>query len=153
MLMGSVNITLKDQVKNFDEGVTKPYIRAHYFWNMEFSPKEEIKGDYNIVAKGTTSLIAKEVKLETLIKYLQVIGSFPEMIQTIDLKKLNDLLTDILEIESLTKSQEQLRSEAEVASMQAQQAQKFQQATELIKAASGGHIDPMMLQSLLGTNK
>ena len=31
MLMGSANITLKDQLKNFDDGITKPFIKSMYF--------------------------------------------------------------------------------------------------------------------------
>jgi len=149
MLMGSVNITLKDQIKNFDDGVTKPYIKAHYFWNMEFNPKENIKGDFNVVAKGTSSLIAKEVKLETLVRYLQVISSFPELIQSLDLKKVNDILTDSLELESLTKSKEQLQAEQQMRQQQAAHQQKTAERTEVLKAVSGGHIDIQQLQQLM----
>ena len=150
MLMGSVNITLKDQIKNFDDGVTKPYIRAHYFWNMEFNSKENIKGDFGVVAKGTGSLIAKEVKLETIVKYLQVISSFPELIQAIDVKKLNDILTDILELDSITKSANQLKSDADNAQQREVQNEEFTQKLELTKAISGGHINSEMLQTIMG---
>jgi len=153
MLMGSVNITLKDQIKNFDDGVTKPYIRAHYFWNMEFSPKENIKGDFGVIAKGTGSLIAKEVKLETLVKYLQVISSFPELVQSIDVKKLNDALTDVLELDPITKSDAQLKAESEVNRANQQKQEQHVQNTEMIKAVSGGHIDSEVLQSILGGNR
>ena len=149
MLMGSANITLKDQVKNFDDGITRPYIKSHYFWNMEFSPKEEIKGDFSIVARGTSSLIAKEVKLESIIKYLQIISGFPEIIRTLDLKKLNDELTNILEMESFSKNKAVIDQEDVAMRQQQGDAQRFQETMELIKAASGGHLDPATLESII----
>jgi len=45
MLMGQANITIKDQVKNFDDGITSPFITAMYYWNMEFNEDPSIKGD------------------------------------------------------------------------------------------------------------
>ena len=72
MLLGQANITIKDQVKNFDDGITKPFITAMYYWNMQFNGDEDIKGDYAIVARGSSSLIAKEVKSQMLIQFAQM---------------------------------------------------------------------------------
>lgn len=72
MLLGQANITIKDQVKNFDDGITKPFITAMYYWNMQFNADEDIKGDYAVVARGSSSLIAKEVKSQTLIQFAQM---------------------------------------------------------------------------------
>lgn len=72
MLMGAANTTLKDQIKNFDDGITIPYIKAHYFWNMEFNEKEHIKGDYQVTAMGSTSLIAREVRTESLLQFINI---------------------------------------------------------------------------------
>lgn len=72
MLLGSANITIKDQVKNFDDGITKPFITAMYYWNMQFNNDEDAKGDYAVVACGTSSLIAKEVRSQSLIQFAQM---------------------------------------------------------------------------------
>lgn len=64
MLMGAANITLKDLVKQFDDAITTPFIGAMYAWNMQWSDKEAIKGDYDVKATGSTSLIAKEVRAQ-----------------------------------------------------------------------------------------
>lgn len=72
MLLGSANITIKDQVKNFDDGITKPFITAMYYWNMQFNNDEDVKGDYAVVACGTSSLIAKEVRSQSLIQFAQM---------------------------------------------------------------------------------
>ena len=69
MLMGAANITMKDVVKNFDDGVTKPFITALYHWNMQFNDKDEIKGDFQVKALGSTTLIAKEIRAQALDEF------------------------------------------------------------------------------------
>lgn len=66
MLMGASNILLKDHVKDFDDHVTGPFIRSMYRWNMLFNPREDIKGDYEVSATGSQSLIAKEVRAQQI---------------------------------------------------------------------------------------
>lgn len=66
MLMGQANITLKDVVKNWDDGITTPFITDLYNWNMQFSEKENIKGDFQVIARGSTSLVAKELRSHAL---------------------------------------------------------------------------------------
>jgi hypothetical protein len=66
MLMGQAGSDLKDHVKLYDEGVTKPLITALYHWNMLFNPRPEIKGDLKVNATGVASLMAKELYVEQL---------------------------------------------------------------------------------------
>jgi hypothetical protein len=66
MLLSAASIALKDQIKHFDDGVTRPFITALYHWNMLFSDNEEIKGDYRVLARGWSSLIARELSVEQL---------------------------------------------------------------------------------------
>jgi hypothetical protein len=141
MLIGASNITLKDQVQFFDDGVTKPFIKSMYFWNMEFNGKEKIKGDFNIVARGTKSLIAKEVKMEQINQFLQITNN------DIDLQyiKRDILLRELAEIFDLDRLGF-VRSEAEVVNRQAQNAEQQKQnddraiLLEAMKAESSGHV-------------
>jgi hypothetical protein len=141
MLIGASNITLKDQVQFFDDGVTKPFIKSMYFWNMEFSGKDDIKGDFNIVARGTKSLIAKEVKMEQINQFLQITNNDTDL-QYI---KRDILLRELAEIFDLDRLGF-VRSEAEVANRQAQNADKQKQnddraiLLEAMKAESSGHV-------------
>lgn len=66
MLMGSANINVKEQVRHFDDGITRPAIEGLYHWNMEFNEKVEIKGDFVVAARGSSSLVAKEVRAQNL---------------------------------------------------------------------------------------
>jgi hypothetical protein len=66
MLMASVGVPLKDHVVDFDERITKPVIMAFYEYNMKYSPDNAIKGDFDVRARGASSLVAKEVRLQQL---------------------------------------------------------------------------------------
>lgn len=95
MLMGSANITIKDQVKNFDDGITKPFIQAMYYWNMKFNDDDSIKGDYEIRAEGMASLIAKEVYSQSLMQFAQITNNpvdLPNVRRTVILRKIADAL-------------------------------------------------------------
>jgi hypothetical protein len=62
---------VKDQVRTLDDRVVKPFIRAMYYWNMELGDVPSVKGDFEVDAQGSASLIAREVRAEKLITYLQ----------------------------------------------------------------------------------
>jgi hypothetical protein len=61
MLMGAAALPIRDVVRNFDT-FTENVVGSIYDWNMQFNPDPDIKGDYEIIARGSSSLIAKEVR-------------------------------------------------------------------------------------------
>ena len=65
--MGMITVSIKDVVKNFDS-FTEKIIRDLYAWNMrsEFNPRPDIKGDYNVKARGVSSLVMKEIRMQAL---------------------------------------------------------------------------------------
>lgn len=143
MLMGAANITLKDQIKNFDDGVTVPFIRALYFWNMEFNPKEHIKGDYSVHACGSTSLVAREVKAESLAQFVQMTNNPVDLLY---LKRGNLLMqySKILDLEEmdLVKDANTVQIEEQARAEEATEDKKFIRELAIMKATSGGHVQP-----------
>lgn len=75
MLMGAANVNIKEQIGHFDEGITKTVITGFYHWNMLFNPDPMVKGDYSIVARGSTSLVARELRAQQLDQLLPVISA------------------------------------------------------------------------------
>lgn len=63
--MATITISIKDVVKNFD-AFTEGIIRDLYAWNMEFNPRTDIKGDFNVKARGVSSLVMKEIRMQAL---------------------------------------------------------------------------------------
>lgn len=73
MLMNAANITLRRAVKYFDDDITIPIISRMYDWNMQFSDKEEIKGDFDVKAYGSSALLVKEMQTQGLLALAQYI--------------------------------------------------------------------------------
>lgn len=67
MLMNSANTLFRRVVKNWDDDVTTRMIRAYYDWNMQFSDKQDIKGDYEVKARGTSVLLVREIQSQNLM--------------------------------------------------------------------------------------
>lgn len=67
LLMNSANLVTRSTVKNFDDGVTSEVIGRFYDWNMQNNPKEEIKGDYEVDARGSSVLLTKEIQAQNLM--------------------------------------------------------------------------------------
>lgn len=77
MRMASLNMTIKDVVRKFDDA-NSSFIKGMYEWNMQFNPKQEIKGDYDVVARGSTSLVSKEIMMQALDFFAQTISPAEE---------------------------------------------------------------------------
>jgi hypothetical protein len=60
MIQGSAALPFKDVVRNFDR-FTESVIGAIIIFNRNFNADPKLKGDFKPVARGSTSLIAKEV--------------------------------------------------------------------------------------------
>lgn len=72
MLMNSANVVLRRLVKQFDDFVTKPHIRRYYDYNMLYSDKDEVKGDFNIDARGSSALIIRDIQNQAFTNLLAI---------------------------------------------------------------------------------
>ncbi|WP_337846810.1 hypothetical protein [Sphingomonas sp.] len=79
MLFNSANVVFRRVVKNWDDDLTTPVIRRSYDWNMQFSAKDEIKGDMQIEARGTSVLLVREIMSQQLIMIAQTWSQHPVM--------------------------------------------------------------------------
>ncbi|RFC65009.1 hypothetical protein DYI37_03850 [Fulvimarina endophytica] len=77
LLMNAANVTFRRIVKNFDDDVTVPNITRFYDWNMQFSPKDEIKGDYGVDARGSSVLLVREMQAQNLMVIATQLGGHP----------------------------------------------------------------------------
>lgn len=61
MLRADAALPFKDIVRNFDS-FTQSLITSLVHFNRKFNPDRAPEGDYNVIARGATSLIAKEIR-------------------------------------------------------------------------------------------
>ena len=73
MLMSAANGSIRNVVKNVDDYLLGPLGKAFFSFNMQFNFDEEIKGDLEIKARGTESLMANEVRSQRLMQFLGVV--------------------------------------------------------------------------------
>jgi hypothetical protein len=72
MLMSAANGSIRTVVKNVDDYLIRPLGRAFFAFNMQFDFDEDIRGDLEVHASGTESLMANEVRSQRLMQFLQV---------------------------------------------------------------------------------
>jgi len=72
MLMSAANGSIRNVVKNVDDYLIGPLGKAFFAFNMQFDFDKEIKGDLEVKASGTESLMANEVRSQRLMQFMGV---------------------------------------------------------------------------------
>lgn len=111
--MATITVSIKDITKNFD-AFTERIIRDLYSWNMDFNPRTDIKGDFNVKARGVSSLVMKEIRMQAINQMIPTLR--PEDWVYIDSR---DLLQKRMDAHDLNIK---LRSEEEADKIREQQA-------------------------------
>jgi len=75
MLMSAANGSVRNVVKNIDDYLLAPLGKAFFNFNMQFDFDAEIKGDLEVKARGTESLMANEVRSQRLMQFMQVVSN------------------------------------------------------------------------------
>lgn len=136
MMTGGANMITKDDVRAFDRFVSH-LIGGYLKWNMEFNSREDIKGDFQVRAKGNLSLVAKEVRGAALDQFIQTMT--PEDRAMFDMYGINldRLKSRDLPVDRLLSREEAARNVAALQQAQ-QQAQQIEQG--LTQAQTQKHL-------------
>jgi len=126
MLMNAASGSIKNVIKNVDDYLLRPLGEGFFRFNMQFDFDPEIKGDLEVKARGTESLMANEVRSQRLMQFLQIASNpalapfakFPYVIR--EIAKSMDLDPD-----KVTNNMSEAALQAEILKgMQAQQQQQ-----------------------------
>jgi hypothetical protein len=124
MLMGAANIVIKDLITDWDEGVTRPFLTALYRWNMQFHKDSSIKGDFDVKARGTASLVAREVRAQSLNEFATLTDN-PQDAPFIKRHQLLRQRAEALELVDVVKTEDEVKAEQE--SEEGKRAKEMQQ--------------------------
>lgn len=92
MLMSAAALNIKTVAKNFDSLIMSVG-QSLFRWNMQFNTEDkEIRGNLKIVAKGTASLMQREVVTQRLLSLLQV-GANPTVAPFL---KVNEIIKEVV---------------------------------------------------------
>ena len=78
MLMNAAAGGIKTVIKNIDDYLLGPMGKSFFHFNMQFDFDKNIRGDLEVKARGTESLMANEVRSQRLMQFLQV-GANPNL--------------------------------------------------------------------------
>jgi hypothetical protein len=142
MLRGDAALPFKDVVRNFDQ-FTESVISAIITFNEHYAQNPELQGDFKPVARGATSLIAKEVLgaqldnlAQTLLpeekKYIKFRQFLRERIKVRDLTT-DDIVMDDAECDAVDQQEQQQQAAAAAAAQSLQTAQIKQILSEVFK--------------------
>ncbi len=123
MLRGDAALPFKDIIRNFDS-FTQSVILSLVWFNRKFNPRKETSGDFNVIARGATSLIAKEIRgmqLDNLAATLQ-----PEEKLHVDERKMVEQRFAVRDLSDMlvSKTEAARRQAAQDAQAQKQQDQQ-----------------------------
>ena len=115
MLLGAASLNIKTVIKNLDDFLLKPLGEAYFQWNMQFLESDlGVKGDLEVRATGTSSLMQKEVRSQRLTTFLQTVQN-PAVAPFV---KINKLISELAY--SLDLDPDELLNDPEEAALMAQ---------------------------------
>jgi len=140
MLMGAAAGSIKTVIKNVDDYLLRPLGEGLFRFNMQFDFDPEIKGDLEVKARGTESLMANEVRSQRLMQFLQIASNpslapfakFPYIIR--EIAKAMDLDPD-----KVTNNMNDAAIQAEI--MKGMQQEQMQQQQQGVVAGADA-MDP-----------
>jgi hypothetical protein len=115
MLLGASSLNVKTVVKNLDDFLLRPLGEAFFQWNMQFFEGSlDVKGDLEVKATGTNSLMQKEVRSQRLTMFLQTAQN-PAIAPFVKISKLISELAYSLDLDP-----DEILNDPEEAAMMAQ---------------------------------
>ena len=115
MLLGASSLNIKTVIKNLDDFLLKPLGESYFQWNMQFFEGGlDVKGDLEVRATGTNSLMQKEVRSQRLTTFLQTAQS-PAIAPFVKISKLVSELAYSLDLDP-----DEILNDPEEAAMMAQ---------------------------------
>ena len=145
MLMGAASGTIKNVIKNVDDYLLRPLGEGLFQFNMQFDFDPEIKGDLEVKARGTESLMANEVRSQRLMQFLQV-SSNPALAP---FAKFQYIIREIAK--SLDLDPDKVTNNMNDAAIQAELMKQFQQEKQEEQGAPAG-ANPMDTSGAGGAN-
>lgn len=122
MLMNASNVVLRRLVKQFDDMITKPHIGRYYDFNMLYSDKDELKGDFDVDARGSSALLVRDIQNQAFMNLLAA-GANPVFQPLVDPKKLFEkaLQAQHVDPKDIMRSEEEIKENERLAREQGPQ--------------------------------
>jgi len=124
MLRGEAALPFKDVIRSFDT-FTQSVINSMVLFNRVFNPDQAPDGDYDVVARGATSLMAKELRgmqADSLVNTLK-----PEQMIHVDERKLTEAQVKARDMDDILVTEDEAGRRQAAAAQDQQESQAQQQ--------------------------
>jgi len=118
ILVANASSLLRRMARIFDDFLIKPHIQSYYRWLMLYADDQSIKGDFKVVAHGSSALVARDQRNMFLTQVAPQLLANPSF--GIDPTRL---FKEIAKISGLSCPEDIMFSPEELAALQAAQAQ------------------------------
>ncbi|WP_394780603.1 hypothetical protein [Undibacterium sp.] len=147
MRWANANGVHRMRVKLFDDKVTRPHIGRYYHWNMQNSEKPDIKGDFEVDARGSSTLIERDIQNQAMANVAAMFQNplFAPMLKPEDALKAT-LKSWKLDPNDFMKTDEEIAQGQQAAQQQAAQGQQPDNGPDNQKAETQLQMKQMQLQ-------
>ena len=135
-MMGNAAKNIKQVIANIDERVVEPAVSRLFYYNMRYSEDMDLKGDVNVIARGTSGLLEKEAAQQRRNEFLQLALNSPVAQQIIGTEGVANLLREAaktleMDHDDIVPADEIIKQHMAIAAQQAQAQEQHQQQAEL----------------------
>lgn len=143
MLMGSAGKGIRQIVTSIDMKLLQPILQQLYRWNMRYNPDPAIKGDAQVIAKGTAMIVKEQLNMRR-VEFLQITAN-PIDAELLGLKGRAALLREVargleMDVDTMIPSDDELDIRQKIMTMQGQT--MSQQAQPGAQGPQGGAQAP-----------
>lgn len=121
LMMHQNSTTLLDFfAEEWDDQITEKVIRRYYSWNMQYNPKQEIKGNYSIDVKSSSEYKNKQMYVRDLERLSMEVAQNPELAMSINVDELVRARLQVMHLPSnrIVKTPEEVQAAREQAANQ-----------------------------------
>lgn len=134
MLMESANKGIKDAIRHIDRGVIRRVVEALWLHNMQYSDDNSIKGDVNVIPRGSSAMLIREQTHQMRSQFLQMTANPIDMgiIGQEGRRKLLESIADKLDLPGSIPTEDEMEQNT---AAQNEAGQMMQQLDQAIKQA------------------
>lgn len=129
MVYKNATSMLHARAQRWDTNITAKVIGWMYDWNMQYNPKEEIKGDYEIDVYSSTAYLRQHMEMINLEKLINQASQNPELAKVVKMDEAAKALVSNLQLPS----NKLVRNAQEVQQYEQQQQQNQQPDPKMLE--------------------
>lgn len=80
----SSTTVLSSKARSWDDNITKPVVGWFYEWNMQYSPRDDAKGDFNVDVQTSTAYLNKIIGQRDIERLMAMTTQDPDLAMRVD---------------------------------------------------------------------